>query len=287
MRLFLPLGFLLLLSLLCFGSDFVADILALDPAASDLGNRYAPPSAKHLLGTDELGRDMLLRLLEGGRVSLTAGLLAALLAACIGTLLGMTAGFYGGWRDMILMRLSDLLMTLPALPLLIILSAIDLGKIGIADHADASGLYRIIILIALLGWIPVARLARGQAMAINAADFVLAARALGVSHLRILFRHILPNLLPTVTVATALSVAGIILTESALSFLGLGIQPPTASWGNLLTNAQENIWDHPRLTVYPGLMIFLTVFSFNVLADGISEKLDPRKSRAGKSASGR
>lgn len=279
MRLYLPLGFLLVLGLLCFGSNIVASILSLDPAASNLGNRYALPSSIHLLGTDELGRDMLLRLLEGGRVSLVAGLLAALLAASIGTMFGMVAGFYGGWRDTVLMRLSDLLMTLPALPLLIILSAIDLGKIGIAEHADASGLYRIIILIALLGWIPVARLARGQAMAINAADFVLAARALGVSHVRILFRHILPNLLPTVIVATALSVAGIILTESALSFLGLGIQPPTASWGNLLTNAQENIWDHPRLTVYPGLMIFLTVFSFNVLADGISEKLDPRKPR--------
>ncbi len=270
---------LLMLAILALAAPLIAAWLGLDVTRVDLFNRYAPPSAAHLLGTDELGRDLLLRLLFGGRVSLAAGLVAALVAAVIGTVIGVAAGYYGGRLDAALMRFTDGIIALPLLPLLIILAAIDLDKLPLPDGWAQSGsvsLYRIIFIIAVLGWTTVARLVRGATLSIRQREFVKAAVALGAGDLRIMAVHILPSVASPIVVATTLSVGNIILLESVLSFLGFGIQPPVPSWGNMLTNAQELIWSAPQLAVYPGLLIFVTVIAFNFLGDGLQDALDPR-----------
>jgi peptide/nickel transport system permease protein len=269
---------LTLLFLLSFSAGGLESILPLSGEEADLALRYLPPGGTHILGTDELGRDVFLRLLHGGQVSLMAGLIAALLSAGIGSMVGMTAGYLGGVWDALLMRLTDFLIALPTLPLLIVLSALDMEKLGFEStfaHAPETSLYKIIALISLLGWTTVARLARSRTVSIRNMDFVRAARALGVSRPRIVLRHIFPNLTGTIATATALSVGNIILTESVLSFLGLGIRPPMASWGNMLTNAEDNIWEHASLTIYPGLMILATVLAFNALGDGLRRSLAP------------
>ncbi len=270
---------LLALALLSLAAPLVENLLGLDVTRVDLLSLKQPPSAEHPLGTDELGRDLLLRLLYGGRVSLLVGLTAALFAAVIGTAIGLLAGYYGGTPDALLMRLTDGVIALPILPLLIVLAAVDLTKLGLpqalATSEDVS-LYRIVILITLVGWTTVARLVRGATLSMKAREFVRAAEALGAGHARIMLVHILPNVVSPIIVATTLSVGNIILLESVLSFLGLGIQPPIASWGNMLTGAQELIWDAPLLAVYPGLLIFFTVIAFNFLGDGLQDALDPR-----------
>jgi len=267
------------LTLLAFSAPVLESALALDATRVDLLAVKLPPSSAHPLGTDELGRDLLLRLLYGGRVSLLVGLTAALCAAVIGTAIGLLAGYFGGAFDALLMRLTDGVIALPILPLLIVLAAVDLSKLGVpaslASSQDAS-LYRIIVLIALVGWTTVARLVRGATLAAKTREFVRAAEALGAGHGRIMLVHILPNVVSPVIVATTLSIGSIILLESVLSFLGLGIQPPIPSWGNMLTNAQELIWDAPVLAIYPGLLIFVTVIAFNFLGDGLQDALDPR-----------
>jgi len=255
--------------------------LALDTDANavDLFNRFSPPSAGHPLGTDELGRDLLARLLYGGQISLFVGLTAAVAAAVIGTFIGLTAGYYGGRWDAFLMRFTDGIIALPLLPLLIVLAALDLDKLGLPDAFVTSenvSLYRIIVIVALVGWTTVARLVRGSALSLREREFVRAAEAQGASAWRIMTVHILPNLASPIIVATTLSVGNVILLESVLSFLGLGIQPPIPSWGNLLTNAQELIWDAPALAFYPGILIFVTVIAFNFLGDGLQDALDPR-----------
>jgi peptide/nickel transport system permease protein len=245
----------------------------------DLYSRMEAPSAAHPLGTDELGRDVLIRLLYGGRVSLFTGLTAAVFAATIGTVIGLFAGFFGGRLDAALMRLTDSVIALPLLPLLIVLVAIDLNKIGlpqsIVESEDVS-FYRIVFIVAITGWTTVARLVRGATLSLKEREFVMAARGVGASNLHIMFRHIMPNLLSPIIVAVTLSVGGVILLESVLSFLGLGIQPPMASWGNMLTNAQQLIWEAPMLAVYPGLLIFVTVICFNFLGDGLQDAFDPK-----------
>ncbi|HYD18030.1 MAG TPA: ABC transporter permease [Patescibacteria group bacterium] len=273
----IPILFLVLLLALCFSAGALESFLKISSNDAELASRFLPPSGAHLLGTDELGRDVFIRLLYGGQVSLLVALCAGLVSAVIGTGIGMAAGYAGGRWDALLMRLTDMLISLPALPLLIILSALDLGKLGIdAQATPAISLYKIIAIISLLSWTTVARLARARALSLREMDFVRAARAMGVSGLRIVMRHIFPNLLGTVVVATALAAGNIILLESVLSFLGLGIQPPLPSWGNMLTNAQETIWEHARLTVYPGAMIFVTVLAFNFLGDRLQLALDPK-----------
>ena len=270
---------LAVLSLAAAGAPLIAAWLALDPNEVDLLARYAPPSAAHPLGTDELGRDVALRLLYGGRVSLLVGLSTALIAAVIGAVIGLAAGYYGGWPDALLMRLTDTVIALPLLPLLIVLAAADLEKLGVpAEFAAApeAGVWRIVVIVALVGWTTVARLVRGAALSLRERDFVLAAKSQGASGARVMFRHILPNAVSPIVVATTLSVGNIVLLESVLSFLGLGIQPPVASWGNMLTNAQETIYEAPLLAVWPGLAIFTTVIAFNFLGDGLQDALDPR-----------
>lgn len=270
---------LAVLSLAAAGAPLIAAWLALDPNEVDLLARYAPPSATHPLGTDELGRDVALRLLYGGRVSLLVGLSTALIAAVIGAVIGLAAGYYGGWLDALLMRLTDTVIALPLLPLLIVLAAADLEKLGVPAElaaAPEAGVWRIVAIVALVGWTTVARLVRGAALSLRERDFVLAAKSQGASGARVMFRHILPNAVSPIVVATTLSVGNIVLLESVLSFLGLGIQPPVASWGNMLTNAQETIYEAPLLAVWPGLAIFTTVIAFNFLGDGLQDALDPR-----------
>ncbi len=270
---------LVALALLSLAAPLAEAALGLDATKVDLLSLKQPPSAEHPLGTDELGRDLLLRLLYGGQVSLFVGIVAAFCAALIGTAIGLLAGYFGGTLDTALMRLTDGVIALPLLPLLIVLVAVDLTKLGVPEALTTSeniSLYRIVFLIALVGWTTVARLVRGATLTMKAREFVRAAEALGANHARIMLVHILPNVVSPIIVATTLSVGNVILLESVLSFLGLGIQPPMASWGNMLTGAQELIWDAPALAVYPGLLIFVTVIAFNFLGDGLQDALDPR-----------
>jgi peptide/nickel transport system permease protein len=269
------------LTLASLSAPLWAAWLGQDPSAVDLLARFAPPSFEHPLGTDELGRDLLLRLLYGGRISLFVGLVGALAAACLGTLIGLVAGYLGGRIDALLMRLTDGVIALPLLPLLIVLAAVDLTKLGLPTglaQSELSSLYRILVIVALVGWTTVARLVRGTSLSIRERDFIRAAVAQGAGPVRIMRRHVLPNVVSPVIVATTLSVGNVILTESVLSFLGLGIQPPLPSWGNMLTNAQELIWQAPALAIYPGLLIFATVIAFNFLGDGLQDAMDPRAS---------
>ncbi len=251
--------------------------LGIDGAAVDLLARLEPPSAAHPLGTDDLGRDVLARLLQGGRVSLAVGLAGALLAAAIGTVIGLLAGYLGGAVDALLMRLTDMVISLPLLPLLIVLAAIDLGKLGLPAQGELAGVVRIVVLVALFGWTTTARLVRASVLSLRTREFVKAAQALGAGPAGILARHILPNASGPLIVATTLSIGNVILVESVLSFLGLGVQPPVASWGNMLTGAQELLFEAPRLALWPGMLIFLSVLAFNLLGDGLQTYLDPKR----------
>ncbi len=274
--------FLAAMALLSLAAPLIADLRGIDPTQADLFRRFEAPSAAHWLGTDDLGRDLFQRLLDGGRVSLTVGIAGALLSAVLGAVIGVLAGYMGGRFDAFLMRLTDGVISLPLLPLLIVLAAIDPRKIGVpAEIAQSEmfSLYRIVAIVGLTGWTTVARLVRAETLSLKARDFTRAARALGAAPGRIMFRHILPNAAGSLVVATTMSVGTLILFESTLSFLGLGIQPPAASWGNMLTGAQELLQEAPALAMWPGLLIFLTVIAFNFLGDGLQDALDPRSER--------
>lgn len=215
-------------------------------------------------------------------MSLTVGVVAALAASTIGTAIGLAAGYLGGRVDALLMRLADGVIALPLLPLLIVLAAVDLTKLGLSAEAAASQavlLGRLVVLVALVGWPTTARLVRAATLSLRQREFVAAARALGYTPLRIAVRHVLPNAAAPILVATTLAVGNVVLFESVLSFLGLGIRPPTPSWGNMLTGAQELIWESPRLAVWPGMLIFATVVSVNLLGDALRDALDPRSRR--------
>lgn len=270
---------LLLLVAASLAAPLFERALGVSASDVDLFSRLAPPSSPHLLGADEAGRDVMARLLYGGRVSLTVGLVTALLTGGIGAAIGLCAGFFGGRIDGFLMRVTDVVISLPLLPLLIVLAAIDLTKLGLSTEqavASETGLIRIIAIIALVGWTTVARLVRAETLSLRRRDFVRAARAQGAPSARIILVHILPNVSGPLLVAITLSIGNVILFESVLSFLGLGIQPPTPTWGAMLTNAQDFIWDSPLLALWPGLMIFITVIAFNFLGDGLQEALDPQ-----------
>jgi peptide/nickel transport system permease protein len=276
------LAFLAVLFVLSLAAPLIAQLRGIDPSTTDLFRRLEAPSAEHWLGTDDLGRDLFQRLLDGGRVSLLVGLSGALLSAVLGAIVGVLAGYLGGRLDSMLMRLTDGVIALPLLPLLIVLAAIDPRKIGIpADisQSETFSLYRIVVIVALTGWTTVARLVRAETLSLKARDFTRAAQALGAVPLHIMFRHILPNAAGSLVVATTMSVGTLILFESTLSFLGLGTQPPAASWGNMLTGAQELLQQAPVLALWPGLLIFLTVIAFNFVGDGLQDALDPRSER--------
>jgi len=250
------------------------------PDALDLIARFGPPSPEHPLGTDDLGRDIGARLAQGGVVSLSVAAVTALLAALIGTLVGLLAGYHGGKADALLMRLTDGMMSLPLLPLLIVLAAADPAKLGVPPgmtESEAFAVLRPAVIIACVAWTGVARLVRAATLSVRSRDFVRAAEALGARPARIMLRHILPNVASPIVVATTLSVGNIILIESALSFLGLGIRPPLASWGNMLTGAMDVVWSAPLLAFWPGAAIFVTVLGFNLLGDGLQKALDPKR----------
>lgn len=266
------IALLLLLALAAIAAPLAGMALGHDPFLPNLFSRFEPPSATHPLGTDELGRDTLLRLLHGARVSLTVGLIAALAATVIGTLIGLLAAWRGGALDAVLMRLADGLLALPALPLLVILAALDPAVVGLPRGEAASDIIRIAVLLAAFGWVGVARLVRATALSVLAQDFVRAARAMGVSEARVLTRHVLPQLAAPIAIATALAVGGAVLAESVLSFLGLGIAPPAASWGNMLANAQELVFQAPLAALWPGLAILLTVLGCSLVADGVARR---------------
>jgi peptide/nickel transport system permease protein len=273
MRLWLGLGLLALLAGGAAGAGIARDWLGHDPFAPDLFQRYAAASTTHPLGTDELGRDILLRLLFGARVSLAVGLAVALGATVLGTAVGLAAAWRGGWLDAVLMRLADGLLALPTLPLLIVLAAVDTGRFGLPRGEAGSDIARIVMIMTVFGWVGVARLARAAALTQISLDYVAAARVAGASEARVLVWHVLPNILGPIVVATALAVAGAVLAESTLSFLGLGIQPPAPSWGNMLANAQEMVFSAPWAAVWPGLAILLTVAGCSLLADGVRGRL--------------
>jgi peptide/nickel transport system permease protein len=237
---------------------------------------------KHILGTDELGRDVLVRLVYGTRVSMGVGIMVALFSAFVGLLIGSVAGFYGGWIDMVLMRVTDALLSLPILPFLIVVAAIDLNKIpffnGVVGSENES-IVKMVVILLLFSWMTIALLVRGSILSLREREFILAARTLGAKDSTIIFRHMFPNVIAPMLVSVTLGVGNAILFESALSFLGLGIQPPMASWGNMLFNAQELISEAPFLAVVPGLLILFTVISFNYLGDGLQDAIDPKALR--------
>lgn len=234
--------------------------------AIDLKNSNNPPSPEHIMGTDELGRDELTRIIYGGRISLMVGTVVALMASMIGTLIGVLAGYYGRVLDNILMRFTDLILSLPLLPLLIVVAAVR-----------GPGMVGIIVILAILTWTYVARLVRASFLSIREEDYVQAAHAVGASDVRIIFRHMLPNAVAPIIVNTTLMVGTAILIESVLSYLGFGIQPPTPSWGNMLYNAKTTMRLYPWLTYLPGLMIVITVLCFNFVGDGLRDALDPKQ----------
>lgn len=235
------------------------------------------PSTSHWLGTDQLGRDVLTRLMLAGRISLTVGIGAMVISTCIGASLGIVAGYYRGIVDQIVMRTADVLMTLPGLPLLFIMSAIMSEWKVPAEYR----LYIVMFMLSFVGWPGLARLVRSQILSLREREFMQATEVLGLKDRRKLFHHLLPNIIPLLIVAGTLSVGGAILSESVLSFFGLGVVPPTASWGNMI-NAANSLIDfqqHPWLWIPPGVAIFITVISINLLGDGLRDAIDPNMKR--------
>ncbi len=235
------------------------------------GYPLAPGIGGHLLGTDENGRDLLARLMFGARISLTVAFFAVVMEISIGTLLGAISGYYGGWIDFIIMRVTDVVLSIPLLPLLLVLTAIVAGT----SNKAALNFGVIVLIIGGLSWPAVARLVRASFLSLREREFAEAARAIGNRDGRIIFRHLLPNAIAPIIVQATLEVANVIILESTLSFLGFGIQPPTASWGNMLANAQSNITIAPWAAIFPGLCILVTVLAINYLGDGLRDALDP------------
>ncbi|GBD17016.1 Glutathione transport system permease protein GsiD [bacterium HR26] len=236
-----------------------------DPNEGDILYIHARPSREHLLGTDENGRDVLSRLIYGARISMSVGLIAMVISIAIGSLIGGVSGYAGRVVDSVLMRVTDGMMAIPYFFLVLIVVAVF-----------GSSFRNIVLVIGVTSWMVVARIVRSEVLRTRELDFVLAARALGASSTRILLRHILPHAVPSIIVAATLGVANAILLESALSYLGLGIQPPQASWGNMLSNSQAYLWENPLLPLYPGLLILLTVLAYNFLGDALRDALDPQ-----------
>jgi len=253
----------------------LAPLSPYDPVKSDMSSRFQAPSLEHPMGTDALGRDLFTRVLYGGRVSLSVGLMVITITLLIGVAVGSVAGFFGGWVDNILMRITDAALSLPSLLVLILLSAI-LSETDL-PFVSRNNVITIAVVIGILAWMTVARLVRASFLTIREQEFVIAARCTGTSNVRIMLRHILPNAIGPIIVETTLGLGWAIMVESGLSFLGFGIQPPTPSWGNLLGNAQAHMTSHPWLAIFPGLMIFLTIISVNYIGDGLRDAFDPYK----------
>ncbi len=246
-----------------------------DPSAQNLPLRLAGPSFAHPFGLDELGRDVLARMLAGARISFVFAIVVVGVSSVVGTLLGAIAGYFGGWIDDAISRVTDILMAFPGLLLAIALVAV-LGP----------SLTNALFALTVIGWVGFARLARGQVLRAREFEYVHAARALGATTVRVLLRHVVPATMPAIVVQATLGMAGAVISEAALSFLGLGVQPPTPSWGTMLSGGRVHLLDAPHLTVFPGLAIALLVLGFNFLGDGLRDLSDPRQQRATISAGG-
>lgn len=267
---------LLVVGVLSAASALAPWVSPYDPDKPQLQFQLQAPSPVHPLGTDDLGRDLLTRIMYGGRISLSIGILAMALAVLVGTAVGAAAGYYGGAVDNLLMRLTDLMLSIPALFLLIVLTLL-LRSFPVPFLRG--GVLAIVLAIALLSWMTVARLVRASFLSLKEQVFVEAAKALGAGNGRIIVRHILPNAASPIIVAATLRVASSIITESGLSFLGFGVQPPTPTWGNMLKNAQDQMVTAPWTAIFPGLFIFVTVIAINYVGDGLRDALDPRHFR--------
>jgi len=255
--------------LLLFLVSLLAPLIApWEPNAINAWSVLSPPSWQHWFGTDELGRDVLSRIIYGARISLKVGFVAVGIAVSIGTVVGLVSGYYSGLVDTVMMRFVDIMLCFPAF--FLILAVITLREPSI---------WNIMIVIGLTGWMGVSRLVRAETLSIREMDYILAARCIGCSDTRIIFRHILPNAISPVLVSASLGVGGAILTESALSFLGIGVLPPTPSWGNILTSGKDYIEFAWWLSLFPGLAILVTVLAYNLLGEGIRDALDPRVKR--------
>ena len=253
---------LLLLLIAAVGAPFIAPY---NPLRQDLAKDLIGSSADHLLGTDKLGRDILSRTIYGARISLAVGFATVALSLTIGLIVGSLAGYCGGWVDLLLMRLVDILLAFPGILLAIAFTAV-LGP----------GLDHVVLALCLIGWTSYARLVRGEILALREREFVQAARALGGGPGRVVVRHLLPNLLPPLVIQATFGLAAAIIAEGSLSFLGLGVEPPTPSWGSMLNDGRQFLLVAPHLTTYPGLAIMITVFALNLVGDGLQDRLERR-----------
>lgn len=258
------LGGIVVICLVTF-AIFAPLITPYSPNSINVQHILEPPTISHPFGTDDLGRDILSRIIWGSRISLSVGFVAVGISTFIGVILGAITGYYGGWIDRIIMRFVDIMLSIPTFFLL--LAVIAFLEPGISN---------IMIVIGLTSWMGVTRLVRAEFLSVKEREFTQSARAIGAGDMRIIFRHILPNSIAPVLVSAVLGVAGAILVESALSFLGIGVQPPTASWGNILTIGKDNIEIAWWLSVFPGLAILITVLAYNLLGEGIRDAIDPR-----------
>lgn len=251
---------------LCIVAAFAPWLAPFDPQAIDTWHILQPPSWTHPFGTDSLGRDCLSRMIYGARISLLVGIVAVGIATLVGSVLGALAGFYGGWIDMLIMRFVDIMLCFPTIFLIM----------AVIAFLEPS-IWNIMVVIGLTSWMGVARLVRAEFLSLKQRDFVLAARIIGASDLRIIFSHILPNAAAPVLVSATLGIGSAILVESALSFLGIGVQPPTPSWGNMLTEGKDNIEIAWWLSFFPGMAILITVLGYNLLGEGLRDSLDARQ----------
>ncbi|WP_430154805.1 ABC transporter permease [Paenibacillus thiaminolyticus] len=258
---------IILLAVFALASIF-AFLVPYDPNKIVVTERLLPPSAAHWFGTDDYGRDYLARALYGGRVSLSVGFLAMAIAVIVGTAVGTVSGYFGGWIDNVLMRIVDILMSIPSFFLMLILNAYL-----------KPGITTIILIIGMLSWMNIARIVRAETLSVKQREYVLYARVSGQNTLAIILKHIVPNIMSTIIVAATINIASAILMESSLSFLGLGIQQPNSSWGSMLNNAQGFIGEAPYLALFPGLFILLTVLSFNVLGDVFRVAFEPKANK--------
>jgi peptide/nickel transport system permease protein len=249
-------------------SALFAPLLPWDPNVQELANRLQGPSWQHWFGLDELGRDILARVLLGARVSLLVGVVVVSVSSVVGMMVGAVSGYYGGRIDQVIGRVMDVLMAFPGMLLAIALVAV-LGP----------SLTNVVLALAVIGWVGYARLVRGQVLRAREFEYVVAARALGAGTLRLLVRHVLPTALPPVLVQATLGMAGAMLSEAALSFLGLGVQPPTPSWGTMINGGRVHLLDAPHLTIFPGLFLAIVVLGFNFLGDGLRDAIDPKTSQ--------
>ena len=257
---------ILIVALIALGALTAPWLLPWDPATQDLANRLQGPTWQHWFGLDELGRDILARVLLGARVSLLVGVIVVGVSSVLGMAIGGVSGYYGGRVDQLIGRVMDVLMAFPGMLLAIALVAV-LGP----------SLVNVVLALTVIGWVGYARLVRGQVLRAREFDYVTAARALGAKTPRILMQHVLPSAVPALLVQATLGMAGAILSEAALSFLGLGVQPPTPSWGSMINGGRVHLLDAPHLTIFPGVLLAIVVLGFNFLGDGLRDALDPRR----------